>query len=537
MPDDMRMYPCYLREAGYYCTNNSKQDYNLELTGEVWDESSRNAHWKNRQPGQPFFAIFNITSTHEGRINKPRTELTHDPALAPLPAYHPDTPEVRRDWAQFYSNVTAMDGEIGDRLEELEEAGLADDTIIFFYGDHGAGIPRHKRFAFDSGLRVGMIIHIPEKFQNLAPADYAAGATTGRLAGFVDLGPTVLSLAGIEPPKQMQGHAMMGEYAAPAPPYLYGFRGRTDERYDNVRTVRDERYIYIRHYMPYRPYGQHVEVMFNSRTAQAWKRLFDEGKLPSHQAAFWRTKPSEELYDLNDDPDEVHNLVDSSEHKAVLQRMRRALREWQIEIRDVGLLPEGELHRRSAGSTPYQLGHDETRYDLEAVLAAAHLATNGKSGEVAPLKKSLASSDSAVRYWAAIGLLCRGKPAVAAAQAELHKALDDDSPSVRIAAAESLARYGSLSHRQPALDTLCRIAQQETNGYAALEAVNALEYVTVDLIAQGADPQALVDRLKAIEPDRDYSPESRLNKKLVAWPQRILAHIGVILTQETDVTR
>jgi uncharacterized sulfatase len=335
----------------------------------------------------------------------------------------------------------------------------------------------------------------------------------------------------------MQGHAMMGEYAATAPPYLYGFRGRTDERYDNVRTVRDERYIYIRHYMPYRPYGQHVEVMFNSRTTQAWKRLFDEGKLPPHQAAFWRTKPSEELYDLNDDPDEVRNLVDSSKHKAVLQRMRRALREWQIEIRDVGLLPEGELHRRSAGSTPYQLGHDETRYDLEAVLAAADLATNGETSGVALLKKSLASSDSAVRYWAAIGLLCRGKPAVDAAQAELRKAIDDDSPSVRIAAAESLARYGSLSHRQPALDTLCRIAQQETNGYAALGAVNALEYVIVDLIAQGADPQALADRLKAIEPDRDYFPESRLNKKLVAWPQRILAHIGVILTQETDVTR
>ena len=311
MPDGMCMYPCYLRDAGYYCTNNSKQDYNLELTGEVWDESSRNAHWNNRQAGQPFFAIFNITSSHEGKVNNPQTELVHDPDRAPLPAYHPDTPETRQDWAQFYSNATAMDREIGQRLDEIEAAGLVDDTIVFFYGDHGAGLPRHKRFAFDSGLHVGLMVYVPERFRDLAPADYGTGKISRRLASFVDLGPTALSLAGVKPPEHMQGHALMGKYEASAQPYLYGFRGRTDERYDNVRTVRDERYVYIRHFMPQRPYGQHVAVMFMSQTAQAWKKLFDEGKLPPHQAAFWQTKPSEELYDLQKDPDEVCNLIDS----------------------------------------------------------------------------------------------------------------------------------------------------------------------------------------------------------------------------------
>jgi arylsulfatase A-like enzyme len=533
MPDEMQMYPCYLREAGYYCSNNSKQDYNLELTGEVWDESSRNAHWKNRQPGQPFFAIFNVTSSHESKVSKPQVELVHDPDLAPLPAYHPDTPEIRRDWAQFYSNATAMDQQIGQRLDEIEEAGLTEDTIVFFYGDHGAGLPRHKRFAFDSGLRVGLLVYVPEIFRELAPADYSAGATSQRLAGFVDLGPTALSLAGVKPPGHMQGHALMGKYEASAQPYLYGFRGRTDERYDNVRTVRDERYVYIRHYMPYRPYGQHVEVMFNSRTAQVWKKLFDDGKLPPHQAAFWKTKPSEELYDLQEDPHEVRNLADAPEHEAVLQRMREALRQWQLEIRDVGLLPEGEMHQRSAGGAPYSMGNDKTLFDVETILATADLATNGRSDGVGKLKKCLASPDIAVRYWGAVGLLCRGKPAVDAANAELRKAIEDNSPCVRLVAAESLARYGDASDRESSLDALCNIAREETNGYAVLEAVNALEYVCVDLLQQGLDPASLIGRIKSIDPDRDYVPESPLNKKLVAWPQRVLAHIEQILAPES----
>lgn len=536
MPDGMRMYPCYLRDAGYYCTNNSKQDYNLELTGEVWDESSRNAHWNNRQAGQSFFAIFNITSSHEGKVNNPQTELVHDPDRAPLPAYHPDTPETRQDWAQFYSNATAMDREIGQRLDEIEAAGLVDDTIVFFYGDHGAGLPRHKRFAFDSGLRVGLLVYIPEKFRDLAPADYGTGKISRRLASFVDLGPTALSLAGVKPPEHMQGHALMGKYETPAQPYLYGFRGRTDERYDNVRTVRDGRYAYIRHFMPYRPYGQHVEVMFNSRTAQEWKRRFDEGKLLPHQAAFWMTKPAEEFYDLHEDPDEVHNLVDSPEHQSRLARMRQALRQWQLGIRDVGLLPEGELHRRSEGSTPYTMGHDPDQYDVETILDAAELATNGQAGGIDKLKEALASSDVAVRYWGTVGMLCRGRPAVEVSKTELRKALRDDSPCVRLVAAEALARYGESSDREPALDALCSIANQETNGYAVLEAVNALEYVCVDLVQQGVDPQSLAGRIKKIDPNRNYLPESRLNGKLIAWPQRVLSHIEEILTPTESIT-
>src|SRR5581483_9328221 len=226
LPASMQMFPVYLRRLGYYCTNWIKEDYNLEKTGKVWDDSSKKAHWKNRAAGQPFFAVFNFVVTHESQIRKRPHKLVHDPARAPVPSYHPDTPEVRHDWAQYYDNITEMDRLAGELLRELEEAGLADDTIVFFYADHGSGMPRHKRTACDSGLHVPLIASIPERFRNLAPKDYAPGGATDRLVSFVDLAPTMLSLAGQQPPDFMQGQAFTGSHEAAPREYLHGFRGR-----------------------------------------------------------------------------------------------------------------------------------------------------------------------------------------------------------------------------------------------------------------------------------------------------------------------
>ncbi|MCU0978711.1 MAG: sulfatase, partial [Pirellulaceae bacterium] len=255
MPEFMKMYPQFLRERGYYCTNNNKEDYNLVKPGQVWDDSSGQAHWKNRPSGKPFFSIFNLTISHESQIRTRPHTLEHDPAQAPLPAYHPDTPEVRHDWAQYYDKVTAMDAQAGQRLRELADAGLAEDTIIFFYGDHGSGMPRSKRWPYDSGLHVPLIVHVPDKFRDLAPQDYRPGGTTDRLVAFVDLAPTLLSLTGVQPPEWMQGHAFLGRHEAAPQRYLFGFRGRMDERYDMVRSVRNGRYVYIRNYMPHLIYG------------------------------------------------------------------------------------------------------------------------------------------------------------------------------------------------------------------------------------------------------------------------------------------
>jgi arylsulfatase A-like enzyme len=307
-PKDKKMYPQYLRDAGYYCTNNSKEDYNLAKPGQVWDESSAKAHWRNRKAGQPFFAVFNSTKSHESQVRaRPHTPV-HDPAKVKLPAYHPDTPETRRDWAQYYDVVSRADADAGVRLKELADAGLAGDTIVFYYADHGAGLPRGKRSACHSGLHVPLVVHIPEKFKHLAPPEYRAGGKSDRLVGFVDLAPTVLALAGVKVPEWMQGKPFLGPNPAKNE-FLFGFRGRMDERPDLVRSATDGRFVYVRNYMPHKPPGQHVQYMFEMPTTRVWKDLFDAGKLKPEQTAFWKPKPPEELYDTTTDPDEVVNLA------------------------------------------------------------------------------------------------------------------------------------------------------------------------------------------------------------------------------------
>lgn len=488
MPAFMRMYPQFLRERGYYCSNNSKEDYNLRKPDAVWHDSSNKAHWKNRAPGQPFFAIFNFTVTHESQIRRRPHTLQHDPAKAPLPAYHPDTPEVRHDWAQYYDNITTMDAQAGQALQELADAGLAEDTIVFFYGDHGSGMPRSKRWPYNSGLHVPLIVHVPEKFKDLAPKDYQPGGTTDRLVSFVDLAPTLLSLAGIQSPDWMQGRAFMGRFDTPPSRYVFGFRGRMDERYDLVRSVRNARFSYLRNYMPHLIYGQHLAFMFETPTTQVWKRLHDEGRLQPPKTFFWETKPPEELYDLQNDPDEVRNLADSREHAVVLGELRQALREHLLTTRDVGFLPEAEMHRRAADSTPYELGHDPRKYPLDRVLAMAELASSrptdvaasrqSAEAALAKLKDGLKDTDSGVRYWAVLGLLMRGSNAVIAAAPELRPALKDESPSVRSAAARALGLHGPAADLPRALETLKALAPPDQNGvFVSLEALTAIEFL------------------------------------------------------------
>jgi arylsulfatase A-like enzyme len=478
MPEFMRMYPQLLRGCGYYCVNNSKEDYNLEKRGKVWDESSRKAHWKNRKPGQPFFAAFNINVSHESQIRTRKGPLQHDPAKMRVPAYHPDTPEARRDWARYYDNITAMDEIAGKYLKQLADAGLADNTIVFFYGDNGGGMPRSKRWPYNSGLNVPLIIRVPEKFKHLAPRDYRPGAATDRLVDFVDFAPTLLSIAGMKPPEWMQGHAFMGWYAGAPEKYIFGFRGRMDARYDMVRSVRGRRFIYIRNYRPDLIYGQFIAYMFETPTTRVWKQLYDAGKLRPPQTYFWETKPPAELYDLQNDPDEVNNLASSPSHAGELRELRDALHRHMLETRDVGLLTESEMHRRADGTSIYDFGHDPKRYPVKRILTMANMASSLKASVLPGLKKGLKDSDSGVRYWAALGLWMRGSNTVNSARSELLNMLGDESPSVQIVAAQALARYGSANDSKPARAVLARLAPPDKNGtFVSLENLSAIEAI------------------------------------------------------------
>lgn len=519
MPSHMKMYPQLLRERGYYCSNNAKEDYNLDKVGKVWDESSRKAHWKDRKPGQPFLAVFNIEITHESQLRKRPHQLRHDPAKVRLPAYHPDTPEVRHDWAQYYDKITEMDAVFARRLAELEEAGLAQDTIVFFYGDNGSGMPRSKRWPFNSGLNVPLIVRVPEKFKHLAPRDYTAGGESSRLVGFIDFAPTLLSLAGTAPPDWMQGHAFLGRFETPAPKHQHGFRGRMDERYDFVRSVRNERYVYVRNYMPHLIYGQYINFMFQTPTTRVWKQLYDEGKLKPPQNYFWEPKAPEELYDLQADRDEVKNLVNSPEHQPVLAELRAAQQEHALRIRDVGFLSEAEMHLRSAGTTIYEMGHDNTKYPLKEIMAMADAASLLKEDAIEKLRTGLKASDSAVRYWAALGFIMRGDGAVERARAELRQCLDDRSPSVAVTAARALGQLGNSEDVSMALPVLKKHASPVDNGaYVSLLALNAVD-------AMGDKAASLYPMLKTMS-TKDPKAEARANGYVVRLVERILKMEG-----------
>lgn len=476
-PAGKQMFPELLREAGYYTTNNVKEDYNLSTPGRPWDESSRRAHWKNRAKDQPFFAVFNSGKSHEGQIRRQPHTAVHDPAKVRLPAYHPDTREVRKDWAQYYDIVSEADADAGERLNELDAARLAEDTIVFYFADHGSGMPRNKRWPCNQGLHVPLVVYIPEKFQHLRPADYVAGGTSDRLVSFVDFAPTVLSLASIEPPAWLEGYAFLGKFAAPQP-FVFGFRGRMDEKIDLVRSVTDGRYVYVRNYLPHRIYGQYLNYMFQTPTTRVWHQLHTEGKLNPAQDAFWQVKPPEELYDLKADRDEVHNLAISAEHRAVLEKLRAALREHLLETHDLGFLPEAELHTRAGAGSPYDMAREPGRYPLERILETAELAAQRDAESASLLVKRCEDPDSAARYWAVTGLLIRERQGVAAGHGTLVSLLADPSPSVRVVAAEALARFGEPADEALALRVLTDHANANQQGvFVAIAALNAIDHL------------------------------------------------------------
>lgn len=528
VPAGMQLFPQLLRERGYYCTNNQKEDYNIIKPEGLWDESSGTAHWKNRKDGQPFFAVFNYTVTHESQIRQRPHEAQHDPAKVPIPAYHPDTPEVRQDWAQYYDKMTEMDGMVGEALRELEAAGLADDTIVFYYGDHGPGMPRGKRWTYESGLRVPLIVYVPEKFRERAPEDYVPGGTSKRLVSFVDLAPTVLSLAGVEPPEYLHGRAFMGEHETTQPEYMFGFRDRMDERIDMTRAVRNERFAYIRNYMPHRPYGQYLEYMFQTPTTVVWKRLYDEGKLNEAQRAFWEEKPVEELYDLEADPDQVNNLAaDMHTWWELVQSLRDVLERHVYEIKDLGFLPEADMHRRAGDGAPYDIWRNDDENMRGQIMSAARITTRRLRDlsdadlteyKEEVLEKALNAPDSAVRYWGAIAFLVNGGEIVQDNLTLLRNALNDDSPNVAIVAAEALGRYGEERDIEPAMKKLLEFANLDKHDvYTAVAALNA-----IDFLGEKAAPYQ--DEIVAL-PEEQAGLSGRLNS-YVPRLKKTLADLG-----------
>ncbi len=502
IPASMTGFPDLLRDAGYYTSNNVKTDYNTgnaaAITRASWNESSDKAHWRSRNAGAPFFSVFNLMTSHQSRTmvwsyeqfrDEVQSQLSgseiHDPARAPLPPYYPDTPLVRKTFARYYDCVTVMDKEVGIILAELEADGLADDTIVFFYSDHGSGMPRHKRALLDSGMHVPLLIRFPPKFRHLAPAD--PGGSVDRMVCFDDFGPTVLNLAGIAArPDFMTGQPFLGQGSQDERRYVYGHRDRVDEVVDMARSVRDQRYLYIRNYMPHLGYNQQSNWVDQGEMIHEFYRLAESKTITAVQRHFvGPTRPVEELYDCQSDPMNLVNLATSPQHRKVLQRMRAEHRDWVLRSRDLGFLPETEQWRIASDEIPMDWARTD-RYKLPAIVdSAMRVGTDDQERFV----RGLADDNPAIRYWSAVGMSATSSLDESSVTA-LSQSLDDSSAIVRIESATALARHG---HTDQALTTLAE-SLRDDDTCVLLHAARAVELIGEDAASLHAAMQNLFDR-------------------------------------------
>ncbi len=338
VPEGVKMFTEYLRKKGYYTSNGPKEDYNFEKTDGAWDESSKNRHWRKRRAGQPFFAVFNFSVCHESQVwARAKDSLLVNPSKIKVPPYFPDTEIVRHDLAVNYSNLKRLDDQIGSVLAQLKADGLYEETIIFFYGDHGGPFPRYKRALYDTGLKVPMIIKLS--------GNERPGTKDDRLISFVDLAPTALSLAGIEPPKVMQGRAQLGTFATrKSKKYTYHSSDRFDEIYDRLRAVRSERYKYIKNFDTTISHALVVSYREQMPMMRELRNLYAVNGLNKNQAQWLHPhKPAEELYDLKEDPYELNNLALLPIMQDTLLHYRNLLDTWMEETNDLGSVPENEL--------------------------------------------------------------------------------------------------------------------------------------------------------------------------------------------------
>lgn len=491
LPDFIRGFPEFLRRAGYYTSNHSKTDYNWTAPATTWTNNSRDWRedgWRRRAAGQPFFTVINITDTHSSqlywrgaenyrrRAGELGEQRLHDPKQAPVPPYYPDLPEIRADLARYHDNITYADGIVGEILEQLRVDGLTDDTIVFFFSDHGRGMPRTKGWCFYSSLHVPLIIRFPEKFAHWAPGK--AGDVEARIVSFVDFGPTVLSLADIHPPEPMQGIPFLGSHQGAPRELAFAYRDRMDERPDLIRSVWDGRFHYIRNYFPHLPWF-HEQTRDYPHTQDSyvlWHRLEAQGKLAGDSAIYMaHQRPMEMLFDTREDPHELNNLAGDPRQAERLTAFRNHLHRWQDEIVDLGFMPE------SYWMEQFEARDDRTpRYTLARELPGLYPMANLRSladqmldPRQTPVMLDAWRSDNVpTRFWGGLSLL-----ATSVDSPEIRKALqdrlDDASPTIRVLAAQCLAMLGD---NPESLSVLLDSLTLEPP-LLALRAANALDHL------------------------------------------------------------
>ncbi len=444
MPGNLKMFPTYLREAGYYTTNKQKKDYNAIENNGVWDESSKNASWRNRAGGQPFFHKQTFTTTHESSLhfteqNMERQKTKTDPESVFIAPYHPDTPTFRYTYARYHDRIQEVDRQIGKVVDQLTDDGLLEDTFIFYFGDHGGVLPRGKGYSYESGLHVPLVVRVPEKWKHLV--DFQRGDDVNGFVSFIDFGPTLLKLAGIELPAGIDGKPFLGSDISAKNvndrDEALGYADRFDEKYDLVRTLRKGKFEYVRNYQPFNFDGLQNNYRYKMLAYQEWRTLYDAGKLNPVQRQFFETRPAEALYDIEADPHETKNLATDPAYAKTLRELRALLAERVKSLPDLSMYPESFLVDK-AFSNPTEFGHAH-KAEISNLVDIADLSVISFAEARSKLSNALSSDNPWERYWALIACTTHQEPAGEFSGQIKRMAQVDSEPLVRVRAAEFLA--------------------------------------------------------------------------------------------------
>ena len=525
MPPGLKMFPAYLRDAGYYTTNNSKKDYNAIEGDGVWDESSKTASWKNRtEAEQPFFHMQSHAQSHESslhfNLNTFQTEqTTTDPNAIQLADYFPDTPLFRYTHARYHDRMQAIDEIVGQTVAKLEEDGLLEDTFIFYFGDHGGVLPRSKGYLYESGLHVPLVVRVPDNFKHLVGGKH--GTRVDGFVSFVDFGPTVLELAGVGIPPQIDGKPFLGENVALAEVNsrneAFGYADRFDEKYDLVRSLRLGRYQYIRNYQPYLPDGLNNNYRYKMLAYSQWRELWKAGKLSGFSKQFFQPRAVEQLFDCEADPHQVQNLAADPQYAKILLKLRSRLQNRLAQMPDLSFYPESVLTEQ-AMDNPVAFGQ-EHKEEIRALMETADLALQSFASAKPSLIRALSSTRPMVRFWAATVCTTFGTQAAELVQ-DVKPLLEDESMVVRIRAAEFLGLLGKTNPQT----VLTEVVNTTENPVEATEALNSVVWfrdffddrypvdrADFDPVAKGAD---IDDRLNYINGDPyPNKPPARKKRK------------------------
>ncbi|MCG6187352.1 sulfatase family protein [Maribellus maritimus] len=510
IPEYIHGFPYYLQKQGYYVTNNAKTDYNVgnvkTFTKEAWNESSNKAGWWDRKPGQPFFAVFNYNDSHQSRTMTNTYQWYRENVWEQLPAkdrigdnefdmppFYLDSPEMRKQFARVYNSIKLTDNKIGDLLERLEKDNLRDSTIIFFYADHGEGMPRGKTNGINYGYRVPFVIWFPEMYKELSP--WGTQVVSDELINFEDLAPTLINLAGGEIPDYLEGRILIGKSRSKPVDHLILSADRSDNGIDMVRSITDGRFVYSRNYLPFMPEARYIRYMEIGEIKQQMRNDLKAGLLNPLQKSLFEDRPAEFLFDIENDIWETKNLVNDPKYSSVLEKMRKLLDEEVIKGRDVMFLPEYEIEKISEEKNAYEFRLNDEEYPISEIYNAASLSGKRDKKTAKQQVKLLNSSNKIVRYWAITGLRSQHPETLEKYRNKIIKAMDDTYLPVAINAAAIADKDFDLKEAEEKLKDFCK----NDNMNLALSAINQLLYTD--------DKHRFVSTIKQVHemPERNYN--------------------------------